>query len=62
MSKLPFHVLVWAKNYPKFFYIETSIFILLPSELTIRGGHCSPYTYPAAIRMIENDQIPLEVR
>jgi threonine dehydrogenase-like Zn-dependent dehydrogenase len=29
-------------------------------ELTIRGGHCSPYTYPVAIQMIERDQIPLE--
>lgn len=31
-------------------------------ELTIRGGHCSPYTYPAAIQMIEREQIPLDVR
>ena len=30
-------------------------------ELTIKGGHCSPYTYPVAIQMIERDQIPLEV-
>lgn len=29
-------------------------------ELTIRGGHCSPYTYPKAIKMIEENQIPLE--
>lgn len=35
--------------------------LYLLTELTIRGGHCSPYTYPVAIRMIENDQIPLEV-
>ena len=25
-------------------------------ELTIRGGHCSPYTYPKAISMIEKKQ------
>ena len=30
-------------------------------ELTIRGGHCSPYTYPKAISMIEKKQLPLEV-
>jgi threonine dehydrogenase-like Zn-dependent dehydrogenase len=29
-------------------------------ELTIRGGHCSPYTYPKAISMIEKKQLPLE--
>ena len=31
------------------------------AELTIKGGHCSPYTYPKAISMIENKQLPLEV-
>lgn len=40
--------------------ISNLVFFIL-SELTIRGGHCSPYTYPMAIRMIENNQIPLEV-
>ena len=30
-------------------------------ELTIKGGHCSPYTYPKAISMIEKKQLPLEV-
>jgi threonine dehydrogenase-like Zn-dependent dehydrogenase len=29
-------------------------------ELTIRGGHCSPYTYPKAISMVEKKQLPLE--
>ena len=31
-------------------------------ELNIRGGHCSPYTYPQAIRMIDQNKIPLEVQ
>ena len=31
------------------------------TELTIKGGHCSPYTYPKAISMIEKKQLPLEV-
>ena len=30
-------------------------------ELTIQGGHCSPYCYPKAISMIEKNQLPLEV-
>ena len=31
------------------------------TELTIQGGHCSPYTYPKAISMIEKKQLPMEV-
>ena len=30
-------------------------------ELTIQGGHCSPYTYPTAISMIEKGLLPLQV-
>ena len=30
-------------------------------ELTIQGGHCSPYCYPKALSMIEKNQLPLEV-
>ncbi len=29
-------------------------------ELNIHGAHCSPYTYPTAIRMIEQGLLPLE--
>ena len=42
-----------------FFKVMFALFCF--PELTIRGGHCSPYTYPQAIRMIEREQIPLEV-
>ena len=41
----------------------TSIIVTfsLYTELSIQGGHCSPYTYPTAISMIEKGLLPLQV-
>ena len=38
------------------------VVVMLFIELTIRGGHCSPYCYPTAISMLEKKQLPVEVR